>query len=236
MKNQTKELIVFPEQIELRDEDERALIGEIETTYMEFSVGTILDNVAHQRAVNERVALKIFTKRLEEVRKKYTQQIDAFKRRVLDYFGGPALKLQMCVEKVDRAILNYEVEVERIRRAEQQRIDENARKEEQKERLRLEAEALSAIKKGNDSEAERLIQKVDEVRVAAPVLPVNIPKASGAAFRQVWHFEITDASLLPRHFLKPDDSVIGAFVRSAKEKAVIPGVKIWAEKIVQGTR
>jgi hypothetical protein len=57
----------------------------------------------------------------------------------------------------------------------------------------------------------------------------SAPQVSGQKSRTTWHFEIEDASKIPAMFMMPDEKAIGAFVRSKKGDAIVPGVRIYSE-------
>jgi colicin import membrane protein len=62
--------------------------------------------------------------------------------------------------------------------------------------------------------------------VVAPVLQRDPPKVAGINGRMVPQFEITDASLLPREYLVPDEKKIRGVVNALKQDAKIPGVTV----------
>ena len=81
-------------------------------------------------------------------------------------------------------------------------------------------------------EAQRLLAEAsqsDPEEAAALVAASNRAKAEAPSVREVWRFEIEDASKLPKEFLIPDEKAIGAVVCSQKGNAKIPGVKVFVE-------
>ena len=93
-------------------------------------------------------------------------------------------------------------------------------------RLLKEAEANEEADKANAAAAAEELKN-------APPPPVkvkpNIPTVAGVKSQLYWKFEIVDASKLPREFLMADEVKIGQYVRREKEKAQIPGVRVWNE-------
>ncbi len=95
---------------------------------------------------------------------------------------------------------------------------------------------LAKIAAEEEAKAKALAAKqAAETAAAVPEIRVepNVPKVAGIKGRVNHKFEVTDASLLPRLYLKPDEVRIGEMVRRIKdpEKAqqVIPGIRCWTE-------
>jgi hypothetical protein len=99
--------------------------------------------------------------------------------------------------------------------AEQRRLEERSREKQAK-----------ALDKAGETEAAAGI-RAQPIQVA-PII-VEKPKVEGSAERTVWKFEVIDASLIPREFMRPDEQAIGGYVRSARERASIPGVRVYSE-------
>jgi hypothetical protein len=121
----------------------------------------------------------------------------------------------------------YDAEQERIRLAEQRRLEEEQRKREEEERLRL---AVELEQSGAKEEAEAVLQEAP-----APVVPVYVSKATpklegGPVYRSIWKFRIVDKNAVPREYMIPDEVKIGGVVRALKGDAKIPGVEIFQER------
>ena len=138
------------------------------------------------------------------------------------------------VEEVEKIIKQnmsrfYE-EQEKIRIREEQekyRIERERQEAINKELARLENLKTEKAKQNSKEKIEVLETELKEV-IEAPVIETQ--KIEGVSYRDNWKFEIINPSLIPREFLIPDDKKIGAYVRSLKDSATIPGVKIWNEK------
>jgi hypothetical protein len=121
----------------------------------------------------------------------------------------------------------WDAEQERIRREEQRRLEEEARKAEEE---RLLAAAAAAWAAGNVEESEAII--AEPIVVTPIILAKETPKMEGGpVYRTIWKFEITDATLIPRQYLTPDEVKIGGVVRALKNQANIPGVRIYSERV-----
>ena len=60
--------------------------------------------------------------------------------------------------------------------------------------------------------------------------PIAPPKTEGVSYREVWTFEVSDPSLVPREYLTVDTQKIGGVVRAMKNLTNIPGVTVRSEK------
>lgn len=168
--------------------------------------------------------IKAAQKRLDEVRKGITRPIDAAKKAILDLFREPEAKLAAAESGVKRAMLRFQAEQDRLRQEDQRKADEAARKE----RERLEAQAARAAAAGKIEKAEAL--EVRAATVSAPVIHREAPKVAGLSTREVWRYEIVDATALPREYLTPDTTKIGKVVQALRGDTTIPGVRVYAER------
>jgi hypothetical protein len=159
-------------------------------------------------------------------------------------------------EEAERAIkarmVEFSNEQERLRREEQRKAEEAAQRERERiageEReaaakaaeLRRQAEEAAAA--GRAAEAAKLAARAEkqddkaeakaemQAAVVAPVIQREAPKVAGIATRDVWKFEVTDPSLVPRQYLAIDETKIRRVVQAMKADANIPGVRVYCEK------
>lgn len=132
----------------------------------------------------------------------------------------------------------YVYEQERVRKAEEERLRKIAEKKEadarrkaqeaaaEAERLRLEGEEKEAAKL--EKKAEKLTQKADTIE--APKLATKVEKVKGISYKDVWDFEVMDATLVPRQFCTPNEQAIRAYIKATKGTMPIEGVKITHRK------
>ncbi len=123
----------------------------------------------------------------------------------------------------------WNAEQEKIRRAEEERLQEIARKEEQERRLK---EAVAAEQAGHKEEAQAII----DTPIQAPpvVVPKSVPKVAGVSFTKQWKFRIKNPALVPREYMTVDEVKIGKVVRALKDQTSIPGVEVYSEDGVSG--
>ena len=120
----------------------------------------------------------------------------------------------------------YDAEQERIRQAEQRRLEAEARKVEEERQFKAALEAEAA---GDKEEAAALIET--PAYVPPVVLEKTVPKMTGGpVYRTIWKFRITDISKIPAMYMVPDEVKIGQIVRALKKQANIPGVEPYEER------
>lgn len=204
--------------------------------------------------------VKAAMNRLDDLRKGMTKPLDVAKKAIMDFFRAPEEKLARAEAGIKRAMIAYSDEQERIRREEQRRAEEAARKErerleaiaretERKAREKAEAErkaAEAAAAAGRAEEAaklmakaaateERAAAKAEEVQqqaamVVAPLIQREAPRVVGVATRELWKFEVIDPYAVPREYLMVDESKIRKVVGALKGSTVIAGVRVYSEK------
>lgn len=126
----------------------------------------------------------------------------------------------------------WDAEQERIRREEEKRLQAEARKREEEARL---AAAIEAEQHGEKEEAEAIINE-KPAYVPPVVLPKATPKVQGISYRDNWTFRITDPNKIPREYMVPNETAIRKVVSALKDKANIPGVEVFNERIVAAGR
>lgn len=206
--------------------------------------------------------VKAAMKRLDDLRKGMTRPLDVAKKAIMDFFRAPEEKLVRAESGIKRAMIAYSDEQERIRREEQRKAEEAARKErerleavareaERKAREKADAErkaAEAAAAAGRAAEAAKLMAKAAATEeraavkaeeaaqqasmVVAPIIQREPQKIAGISNRETWRFEVLDASLVPREFLTVDEHKIRKYVAAMKGDAKIAGVRIYSEKIL----
>jgi hypothetical protein len=232
-------------------------IADLETFAADYRVATFAE---YQAGSTDLQRVKSAQKRLEETRTSITGPMNAALKRVNDFFRAPTERLATIERTIKSQLVAFADEQERIRREEQRKADEAARRE----RERLEAQAREAERKarekaeadrraaeaaaaaGRAEEAaklaaraaaaeEKAAAKVDDlaVRAATTVAPVVVrdpPKVAGVSTREVWKFEITDSAAIPREYLVVDEARIRKVVQALKGDAKIAGVRVYPER------
>lgn len=158
------------------------------------------------RIEGNRVALK--APLLEAIRR-----FDAFFKAPLDF-------LTRAERSLKSKMGDYTDRQDELRREEQAKADEAARKETE----RLQAMAAKAQASGKVEKAQQL--EVRAHAVVAPIIQRAAPMVAGIKERDEYEYEITNATLLPREYTMPDEKKIGAVVRAMRLDTNIPGVTV----------
>ena len=88
------------------------------------------------------------------------------------------------------------------------------------------AEAAELEKSGDTEAAQAVLEK--EI-ITPKVETVKIKMSYGLSARRVWKYRIIDINKIPREYMIPDHSNIGATVRAEKNKTNIPGIEAYSE-------
>lgn len=167
--------------------------------------------------------VKGLLKKIEDARTRVTKPLLEAQRELNAQANEAKAPLLEAETLIKRSMSAYTDEQLRLQREEQRKRDEAARKEREK----LAEQARRAEATGKPEKAAALEQRAEAV--VAPVIYRAPPKVSGIVTREVWKYEIVDASALPREYTMPDDTRIGGVVRSMKGDTNITGVRVWSE-------
>ena len=199
---------------------------------------------------------KDLIKEIEDKRTSITKPINEGLRKINALFAMISAPAESAVKVYDAKMLVYRKEQERIAAEAQRKLEEEARKRrEELERQAREVERKAAEKavaerkaaeeaaaQGRAAEAakmreqaaerERKAAELAEARreaaaaVVAPTVVAQVPQVKGHSVIEMWGFEVTDAALIPREYLMPDEDRIGKVVRALKMTANIPGIRV----------
>lgn len=192
----------------------------IDNGTMDMANNTIKDINGRLKAIDEKLEPK--KKIAYQAYKEWVFLIDELKKPLEDakkYLQGEGKK--------------YLEEQERIRREEERRLAEIARKEEEERRL---AEAEAAEKAGDHEEAEAIIN--EPVYVPPPIVEKTVPKVDNRLFAKRWKGRGVDKlkavkfiALNPQYLnlLTFDDPAINSMARSIKGPSPVPGIEFFEE-------
>lgn len=187
---------------------------------------SITDDAGYREAAEDLKRIKAAAKKLEEARDGQVRPLNEQVRAINGFFSAPSQQLQNAEKTIKRAIAAYADEQDRTRREAQRKLDEAAAKE----RARLAAQEAKAIAAGKVEKAEQIAERA--AMVVAPVAVTETPRVAGVQMREAWKFVIEDPTHVPREMCTPDEKKIGAIVRALKGDAKIPGVRVYAERVV----
>lgn len=152
--------------------------------------------------------------------------------------------LQSAHKEVKRLMGTWESEQERIRLAEQKRLEEIARKEEEDRRIQEAIEAEEQAKSNGATaheaaqEAEAIIN--EPIYVPPVVLPKETPKVKGLSFREVWSAEVFDIKALcaavaygkvSLECVMGNMPVLNKMANALKSTLNVPGVKATSRRV-----
>lgn len=135
-----------------------------------------------------------------------------------------------------RGCVDYDMEQERIAKAEEIRLREEARRAEEQRRLE---EAAALEREGNETNNPELLYEANElieqpVETPGVVVAKNTPKVNGISYRETWNARVTNLQKLiqfvaknPQHanLLAPNYAALNGLARSLKTGMRIDGVE-----------
>ena len=195
------------------------------------AIGNVEDYQMGQGLMAE---IKARIKTLEEVRMSQTRPLDESKKKIMDFFRGPIQKLEDAKNYLNGVMVRWTEEQERIRREEERKLQEAARKRAEEEALQ---QALEAEAAGDKQEAEQIIQ--EPVYVPPIKVVSEIPKSKESHVRETWSAEGFDLMMTvraiaggkaPLQSIKYDDTFLNGQARSYKQNLNIPGVRAVSKK------
>jgi hypothetical protein len=190
----------------------------------------VRDQASYEAVAGIRSSANAKYKELDAKRKEITKPLDSAKAQIMALFKTPLEKLRQVIDLCDKSLVTYTTEQERIRKAEEARLQAIA----DKKRAELEAKALKAAEEGKDAKAEKYQEKAQEV--IAPVLAPTVEQPKGTYFTERYYGDVIDVNLLPKEYMIPDQSKINKVIAATKGSLQIPGVKVRIEKIVNTRR
>lgn len=187
----------------------------------------VVDPITYRYAGQLVAAVKDLKAKIQAYFKPIKEQAYKTWREICDKEKAELSKLEPLEKKLSGQLVAYQMEEERKRREEEERLRAEARKREEELRLQM---AMELEKQGRKEEAEQIVST--PVEVPAIKVESSVPKVEGISSREEWTFEIEDPNIIPREFLMPDEKKIRAYVKTMKEKAQIPGVKVYKTAII----
>ena len=126
---------------------------------------------------------------------------------------------------VKAKMIEWSDEQEKLRIAEEKRLQAEAKKKAEDDAL---AAAEAAEKSGDSAGAAEIIAQ--PVEVQAVVLPKETPKAQ-TVIRKVWTYRIVNANLVPRTYLTIDEKKLGQQARATQDTIKVPGVEFFQKPV-----
>ena len=140
-------------------------------------------------------------------------------------------KLQPAIKHLNGEMTKWNIEQEKIRKAEEDRLRREAEAQAEEERLQA---AIEAEKSGNNEEAEEILE--EPVYVPPPIVEKSVPKVDGQTMTTTWKWRLTSIEKVPRQYLTINETAVNGIVRALKDKANVPGITVYPEHKMRGVR
>jgi reverse gyrase len=191
----------------------------------------VVDTTTYEQAGVMLKGIKALKANIQEYFKPLKDAANKAHKAITQREAEELAKLAPAMEHLSNTMSTWNQEQDRLRRIEQARLEADARKLEEDRRI---AEALLAEKAGDKAEAEAILSA--PVIVAPPIVQSAVPKVAGLAMRSTWKYRIVNEALIPREYLTIDAVKIGGVVRALKGNAKIPGIEVYEDKQMTGSR
>lgn len=202
---------------------------------------TVVDAPSYEQAGGVLKAVKAFQREIKEwfeprksqAKTVHQQYCDDERERL-----APLLKAEAVLKSAMQA---FDDQQEMLRRAEQRRLEQDARDREERRRL---DEAATLEMEGNATNDPELLYEANELLarpVETPLVSVAkaTPKVAGVTYRETWKGECTGLMQLVQHvaehpehlnLLQANATAISQLARAQKSGLRIPGVRVWSQR------
>jgi len=136
-------------------------------------------------------------------------------------------------------MISYDAEQIKIAREKQDKLDAQAKAEQERKENALKERARKAEEAGKYDKAEELKEKASNVEVVAPVYQPQTVQVKGQSIKETWYAEITDLKALvkevadgkaPISFLLPNMPILNKQAQSMKDTWKYAGVDFKSKK------
>jgi len=214
------------------DTEERGLVVVDETTKREIDDFSSWAMSIEVHNAEEKAAVLDVIREAKRQRRAIDEIFDASIKSAFDLHRGLLAKKKSFTDILDEAekkgkaaIIRFDTEQERERRAEEARLQAEADAKAQKERETLEKKALKL--KTPELREARL---AEAAQTMAPLIVLDAPeKSAGVSTRKTWKARVINAALVPRDFLIVDDRKLQEFARTTSGRAPVRGVEFYEE-------
>ena len=192
----------------------------------------IESQLSYEAAADRLKQVKELFKIVEEARKKITKPLDEAKAAVMALFNPVTTRLENSERHIKGLMSTYVNEQEKIRKAEQDKLDREAKEKQAKEKDRLERQAKKAEEKGDTTKAETIRERAQEVHIEAPTVAPKVQQAAGVSMRKDWKARVIDINKVPREYMIVNETALNNVASSTKGSLSIPGVEFYTVDVV----
>lgn len=202
----------------------------------------ITDQDSYNKAVEARVSAKNWLKEAGEFFDSMQKPAYEAYKKILENRKTVCEPVEGHLNKINRALIAFDDEQERLRRAEQKRLDEIAFKEAEEKRL---ADAVHLEQTGADAETVEAVFQAPVVVTDRPVVAVTYEKSKAVLYRDNWSGEVTDLFALVKavakdksklNLLQINQPALNSLAKALKETMAIPGVRAVNNKVAASGR
>jgi len=215
----------------------------------------VFDADSYKQAGSFFASIKAKIKEVEAERRKRVDPLNQTVKVINADYKGITDQLEAVLKVVEPRMLAFQREEERKRQeaeaaaaAEKKRLEDEAREKAQAAE-QVAIQATQAAQQATNPVAAYVAQEkarvameeaqsgYREMAMAGQAVQAVIPPkvtAAGTSLRKTWKFRITDINQVPREYLLPNEQMLGALARSAKESACVPGVEFFAVDSIGG--
>lgn len=136
-------------------------------------------------------------------------------------------------KRIKDLIGNYRLELERQRKAEEDRIKAEQERLLAEERKRLLEKAEQESKSGNEEKANDLAFQSATLELGGVAVVSKAVKQTGMAVPMTWKARIVNEALIPRQFLIVNEKALNDFAKTSFGKTPIAGVEFYEEPNVR---
>ena len=142
-------------------------------------------------------------------------------------------KLQPGVQHLNKQMVTYNIEQEQIRKAEEDRLRDEAEKAERERRLGL---VLKAVEAGEEEEAKAILEEPGFI--PPPIVEKTVPKQAGLAMVTIYKWRLVDINKVPKPYLqlRVNEAAVNQTVKALKAQTNIPGIEVYSEQSMRGVR
>lgn len=196
----------------------------------------VTDNDTYTLAAGMVQGIKALRQRIAEVFDPHIQRAHQAHKALVAEKAQAEAPLTEAEGIIKRGLVDYTLAQERIRLAEQRRLETEARKREEERRLAEAAALETAARATGDADMLAEAQELIAAPVETPtvIVPKATPKIAGISFRESWHATVRDKMALikfvaanPNYatLLDANMPALNQLARSLKTGMNIPGVR-----------
>jgi len=189
----------------------------------------IIDTPSYEKVCKDRKLIKGFERRVHEYSDGDISAAHKLHKSLIAKQCELLTPVKCVLPLIDGALRKYTNDQEQKRRAEEIRLQELARKQEEDRRL---AEAVAIEQAGDKKLADQVIAA--PVEVPPVIVAKSVPKVQGISYTERWTYRVINPAIVPAEFKMLDEVKIGQYARAMKSAGRIPGIEIYSERSVSG--